>query len=134
MRIGNIEFLPEMPIGQIAEEIANADILLGGHFGSTQKATRVVPSKVYQILAMERALIATNTPANLELLCHRESAYLCPPDDPEALASAISCLHEDPQLRIQLARGGRNLYETTCSEALITDLLKKTISKLVSIE
>jgi glycosyltransferase involved in cell wall biosynthesis len=131
MRIGNIEFLPEMPIGQIAEEIANADICLGGHFGPTLKAARVVPSKVYQILAMERALIATCTAANLELLRHRESAYLCPPNDPEALAGAIQILHEDPQLRIQLARRGRILYETTCSEAIITDLLRKTILELI---
>lgn len=127
----NISFLPEMPIEQIADEVANADICLGGHFGLTDKAARVVAGKVYQILAMERPVIASTTPANLELLRHGETAYLCPPGDPAALADAIRVLHSDPQLRLSLAKGGRKLYEESGSEAVITEILRQVVMKIV---
>jgi len=54
----NIEFLPPIPIEELPYEISAADICLGGHFGLTEKAARVVPGKIYQILAMEKPIIA----------------------------------------------------------------------------
>ena len=127
----NVEFVPEMPIEELAEELAAADICLGGHFGSSDKATRVVPGKVYQILAMRRPLIASSTPANLEILEHGVSAYLCPPNDPESLAEAIQRLSESRALQQSLADGGHQLYLEKCSEAVITKLLQGAVSELV---
>jgi glycosyltransferase involved in cell wall biosynthesis len=127
----NVEFVPEMPIEELAEEIAAADICLGGHFGATAKAARVIPGKVYQILAMARPLIATTTPANLELLKHGLSAYLCPPNDPEALAQAIYHLSEDKTLSRRLAQSGYELYQERCSEAVVTRLLQDAVAQLV---
>ncbi len=129
LSLENISFLPEMPIEQIADEVANADICLGGHFGQTDKAARVVAGKVYQILAMERPVIASTTPANLELLRHGETAYLCLPGDPAALAESIRILHADPKLRFSLAKGGRKLYEKSCSEAVIAEMLQQAVRK-----
>jgi glycosyltransferase involved in cell wall biosynthesis len=129
--LDNIEFLPEMPIEKIADQIAISDICLGGHFGSTEKASRVVPGKVYQILAMQRPLIASNTSANLDLFQDSEAALLCPNGDPDALADAILCLHEDSQFRESLAAKGRQLYLEKCSEVVITDILRKTIIGLL---
>jgi glycosyltransferase involved in cell wall biosynthesis len=131
MGLQNIEFVPYMPLDELAQEIASADICLGGHFGATEKAGRVVPGKIYQMLAMERPVIATTTPANLQLLRHKESAYLCPPNDPDALASAIICLHEDRDLRRQLAEGGRKLYLEQCSETVIAEIIKQNVDALV---
>jgi len=127
----NVTFLPEMAIEQIADEVANADICLGGHFGLTEKAARVVAGKIYQILAMERPVIASDTPANLGLLRHGETAYLCPPGDPAALAEAIRALHLDPQLRLSLGKAGRRLFEQIASEAAITDMLQRVVMKIL---
>jgi glycosyltransferase involved in cell wall biosynthesis len=128
----NIEFIPPIPLEELPSEIAAADICLGGHFGITEKAARVVPGKIYQILAMAKPLIAANTRANLDLLEHEESAYLCSPNDPDNLARAILYFHENPRNRYQVAKKGRAVYEAMASEEVITRLLKSIVEDLVS--
>ncbi len=120
----NVEFLPYLPLPELAKEIANAKICLGGPFGSTEKASRVVPGKIFQMLAMAQPVIAAASPANVEFLVHGENAYLCRPNDPEDLANAILQLHKDEQLRKRLASAGRETYEKHMSEAVITSRLE----------
>jgi len=132
LNLKNIDFIPIIPISKLAEEISSADICLGGHFGVSDKSKRVIPGKIYQILAMQRPLIATDTPANLELLKDGETAILCSPNDPEGLASAILKLKSDPQLRVKISITGRNLYLNNCSENIITIRLKKIIENMLA--
>ncbi len=128
-QLRRVEFIPPIPLQDLPEEIARADICLGGHFGSSAKAGRVVPGKIYQMLAMERAVIAGDTPANRSLLQHQTSAWLCPAHDPEALAEAILSLHRSPQLRQSLAAAGRETFLQTSSEARIAELLRQAIGQ-----
>ena len=132
LQLNNLEFIPFLPLERLPGELTAADIVLGGHFGSSEKAGRVVPGKVYQILAMARPLVAGDTPANRDLLVHSQHAYLCPPCAPAALAEAILTLHRNPGLRDRLAVNGRTLYETACSEAVITQQLKSLVEALTS--
>lgn len=125
--LDNVEFLSDVPLERLPGELAEADLCLGGHFGGSPKAGRVVPGKVYQVLAMARPLVATATPANLDLLAHGQSAYLCPPQDPDALADGLLRLARDPALRQHLAAGGRARYLETCSEAVITARLQELV-------
>ena len=125
--VNNVSFEAPVSIEQLPHEIASADICLGGHFGSSEKADRVIPGKIYQLLAMERALIATETTANRDLLTHEETAYLIPPSDPEALARAILILHKDIELRQRLAEAGRKLFMERCSEGVIAERLAQII-------
>ncbi|HET8760893.1 MAG TPA: glycosyltransferase family 4 protein [Nitrospiria bacterium] len=104
-------------------ELAAADICLG-IFGATDKARRVIPSKVYDALAAGRPLITADTPAARELLTHGVDAWLCPPDDPAALADALATLAGDRALRARLAEGARRTYEARCSpDAIGRDVL-----------
>jgi glycosyltransferase involved in cell wall biosynthesis len=131
LELDNIEFIQPVPLERLPEEIAAAHICLGGHFGASAKAGRVVPGKIYQLLAMAAPLIATTTPANLALLRHGESAYLVPPDDPSALAQAVLDLLAEDALRQRLAEGGRRLYLEQCSEAIITAQLRQILADLL---
>ncbi|MFZ5863286.1 MAG: glycosyltransferase [Nitrospirota bacterium] len=99
-------------------ELAEADICLGV-FGATDKARRVIPSKVYDALAAGRPVITADTPAARELLTHGEDAWVCPPGDPAALADAVARLAGDHALRARLAEGARRTYETRCSPEVI---------------
>ena len=121
---------PFTPLESLRDEIARADICLGGHFGASDKAGRVVPGKVYQILAMARPLIASDSPANRGVLTHNVSAHLRPPGNPPAPAAAILTLHQIPTHRAQLAQAGRAVYSAQCSEAVITAHLRKIIQAL----
>jgi glycosyltransferase involved in cell wall biosynthesis len=122
-RLSNVEFLPPVPLVELAEHIAASDICLGGPFGATAKAQRVIPTKTAQFLAMSRPVIASDTPANRELLSHLVSAYLCPAGQPHALAEAIRAFAGADGLRAALAQGGRRLFEDRLSlPHLIADL------------
>jgi glycosyltransferase involved in cell wall biosynthesis len=127
----NITFLPPVSLETLANEIASADICLGGHFGRSDKSRRVIPSKIYQILSMGRPLIAADTPANRELLSDGLNACFCPQDNPEALADAILKLHYDKALREQLSYQAHSLYSEKCSEIVITGHLQKIVERMI---
>jgi glycosyltransferase involved in cell wall biosynthesis len=131
LELKNVEFVPPMPLEQIADEIALADIVLGGHFHTGDKAGRVVPGKVYQILASAKPVIASSSPANSSLLTHKENAYLCPAGSPEALADALVDLIENSSLQKRIAAGGRKVYEERCSELAITQKLEEAVRRLL---
>ncbi len=131
VQLRNLEFIPMIPIQQLPAEIAGATICLGGHFGKTAKADRVVPGKVYQLLAMAKPVIAGDTAANRRLFSRDGCALLTPPGDPEALAAAILDLHGAPQKRQALSLAGRSLYEECCSEAVITENLAAIIRRML---
>lgn len=130
LRLSNLTFAPPVPPATLAAEIAAADICLGGHFGESDKAGRVVPGKIYQMLAMAKPVIAGDTPANRTLLHHGQQALLVSPTDPQALANAIRTLHNDAALRSRLAAQGHQLYQSTCSEAVITGQLQQILRRL----
>lgn len=131
LALKNLKWKMPVPVCTLAEEIDKADICLGGHFGNSDKAKRVVPGKIYQILAMGGAVIASDTVANRQFLRHNKSALLIPPQDAAALASAIRQLHHDVDLRKAIAAGGRQLYMAKASESVITSQLCRLVAELV---
>jgi glycosyltransferase involved in cell wall biosynthesis len=127
--VTNTRFLAPVSYAQLPREIAAADLCLGGPFGNTPKARRIIPGKTFQFLAMARPVIATDTPGNRELLFHEHSAYLVPLADPEALAAAIEVLHADVGLRERIAAEGYECYHQRCSEAAIRQRLFEIVDE-----
>jgi glycosyltransferase involved in cell wall biosynthesis len=85
--------------------IVEADVCLGV-FGASEKAGRVIPNKVFQVLSVGRPLITRDSPGIRELLVEDEGVQLVPPDDPEALLAAVYRVHrERPGRRGRLHRG-----------------------------
>ncbi len=52
----HVEFIPRVPYAELASRIGAADVLLGV-FGTSRKAGRVIPNKVYQAIACGRPVI-----------------------------------------------------------------------------
>ena len=102
---GKITFRPPVPVQKLTGLIAEADIVLG-IFGTTPKAGIVVPNKVYQALAVGRALVTAGTPAIGEFF--RDGVHLrtVPPGDAHALSRAIESLMRDRALMRRLADAG----------------------------
>ncbi len=109
--IPNVELLPPVPLNQLPALIARATICLGGHFGRSDKARRVIAGKTFQCLAMGKPTIVGDNPANREIFTHRENVYMCAMSDPIALANAISDLLNSPSLRTHIGMKGRELIE-----------------------
>ena len=102
-----------------------------GIFGTSPKAQRVIPNKVFQALACGVPVVTADTPAARELLNHGESALLVPPGDPSALADALRSLAGDPELARRIADGGLRAYREHASEAILGARWRTLIEELL---
>ena len=123
-RLDRLQFVSEwVRPSALVDYIDASDICLG-IFGTTDKAARVIPYKVYDALAVGRPVVTRDSPAIREILVHEKSALLCPPGDGAALAAALTRLLEDRELRLDLAARGRETYlQRAAPEAVGRDLL-----------
>lgn len=84
-----LRWIPWIPYAELKDWIHRADVCLG-IFGDSDKAARVIPNKVFQILATGTPLITRDSPAIRELLSpDTDGVWLIPPADPAALAMAV---------------------------------------------
>ncbi|NBP85989.1 MAG: glycosyltransferase, partial [Mycobacteriaceae bacterium] len=98
--------VPWVPYDGLAREVAASAVVLGV-FGLSDKASRVVPNKVFQAMAAARPVVTADTPGIREALVHGESGWLVPAGDADALAEALRTLAADPSLRAALGGPGR---------------------------
>ncbi len=114
----NVSWIDWVPYESLVEHLRAAAIVLG-IFGTTPKAARVIPNKVFQALSAGRPVITASTPAARELLRSGESALLCERGSPQALASAIAGLLADAALRKKLARNGHRVFLERASQGIL---------------
>lgn len=108
----NVAHVSWVEYEQLAGEYHRAAVALG-IFGTTGKAQRVIPNKVFQALACGTPVITADTPAARELLEDGKSAILVPPGDPEALAAALE------RVAPEIASGGLAAYREHASEEVL---------------
>lgn len=88
LQVKSIVRIQWVPYEQLVSWLGCADVCLG-IFGVSGKASRVIPNKIYQILAARRPLITADTPAIRELLQASPAVRLVPPGDPGSLAREV---------------------------------------------
>ncbi|MBI1755469.1 glycosyltransferase [Candidatus Azambacteria bacterium] len=116
--LNNVEWIDRVSYHELADLIVQTDIVLG-IFGNTPKARRVIPNKVYEGIAMGKAVISADTPAVRELFQDKENILLCAVADGDDLARKIAELREDVSLRERIAKGGRALFMRNASPNVI---------------
>jgi glycosyltransferase involved in cell wall biosynthesis len=90
--IANLEWIEWVPYRTLRDRIEAADICLG-IFGASGKAARVIPNKVFQVLAAGRPLVTRDSLALRELVpAGAPGIRLVPPGDAAALLAAIEAL------------------------------------------
>ena len=70
-----------------------------------------LPNVIQEALALGTPVISTDVTGIPEVVRDGETGLQVPQRDPISLAIALDRLLGDPDLRVQLARGGRNLIE-----------------------
>lgn len=96
----------------VARQLARATILVLPNTASTMSMRYSSPLKLFEYLAMGRAIVASDLPAVREIVTHEDSAILVPPDDPESLAAALIRVAGDSSLSQRLADAARQLAPT----------------------
>jgi glycosyltransferase involved in cell wall biosynthesis len=87
-----VNWIEWVPAAELPSLVASHDVCLG-IFGTTPKAFRVVPNKVYQGAAAGCAIVTSDTPPQRRVL--DDAAIFVPPGDPRRLADVLLDLADD---------------------------------------
>jgi Glycosyltransferase len=123
----NVTFEARMSYEQLPSRIHRADILLGV-FGTTQKAGRVIPNKVFQALAAGRPVITRQSEAYPAEAHDPEAFAFVPPGDPQALAAAVAAWVSDPVRLAARNRAARGVYDACFSSAVVRQQLTTALN------
>lgn len=125
----NVSFEPWVDYAALPERIRRADILLG-IFGTTQKAGRVIPNKVYQALACGKPLITRQSPAYAADLTSAADSGVrwVAAGDAEALAAQVMALAMQPECLESLGQQARQTYLARFSRVALAAQLRQALS------
>jgi glycosyltransferase involved in cell wall biosynthesis len=128
-RLSNVRFLPYQPKERLSESFGAADVFVVSLRAGLEGY--IVPSKVYGILAAGRPYVAATDPSCEAAVLTREHqcGLVAAPGDPEALASAIVRLHDDPAAARAMgaaARRASSLFDRRGAVQAYYDLLCRT--------
>jgi glycosyltransferase involved in cell wall biosynthesis len=129
-RPDNVEWRTWVDYELLADELHRAGCALG-IFGTSDKAQRVIPNKVFQALACGTPVVTADTPAARELLADDGSALLVPAADPDALVVALRRLASDSERAERIGAGGLSAYREHASEAILGARWRVLIEKLL---
>lgn len=122
--LGNV-FFASTRISANPSRIHEADILLGA-FGSSAKAGRVIPNKVFQSLASGRPVVTRDGvayPKAIRKQGDNSGLILVPPENPHALAMAVARLAVEPERLSRIAIAARTTFDAYFSPRVIRDQL-----------
>ena len=127
-----VTFLPWLSQEELVQRSARADICLGA-FGHTPQSMMTVQNKIYEGLAMGRAVVTGDSPAARQALQHGVTAWLCDRNEPESLAEAIRTLRADPALRGRIAKAGAELFEREYSIGQLGEQFRIQLNEICTI-
>jgi len=128
LKVENINFIDSVPYEELKNYIAEANICLG-IFGTTEKAQRVIPNKVYEYLAMGCPVITGDSPAVRELFNDQQEMVFCKMGDADNLAKKILELKDNSQLRNTIAKNGYNKFINNLTPKILGEQLLKEVNK-----
>ncbi|BCB77311.1 hypothetical protein Pflav_037210 [Phytohabitans flavus] len=120
-------WLDWVPGVRLPDLVAGHDVSLG-IFGTTDKAQRVVPTKVYQGLAAGCVVVTSDTAPQRAAL--EGSAVLVPPGDAGALADALRSLADDRDRLAKLKTSGQMYAAERFRPAAVVQQLRRSVDHL----
>jgi len=99
-----------IPLAELPDAAHRAQLGVGGPFGGTPQAQRVVTGKTYQFLASGIPVLVGDNDAE-PLLVDRENCLVATQQDPASIAAAIRWAADHPDELREIGERGRALYE-----------------------
>jgi len=128
LNLVNTTFIDWVYYDRLCDYISSSSACLGVFSGSP-KAERVIPNKVFQVIASKVALITSDNEAIRELLTDRKDSILCKARSEKSLASAIKLLRDDVVLRENIRKEGFLTFKRNCSTRILGKQLLNIIKK-----
>lgn len=113
-----VEFLGALEPAAVAEELARADLFVLGTRTAPDGDRDGIPNSMLEAIATGVPVVVTDGGAVAEVVRHRRSGWLTPPNDPRALAGALREAATDPELRREVAETAHAELWRRCSSDL----------------
>jgi glycosyltransferase involved in cell wall biosynthesis len=114
----NLTFIDWLEKPALALKIKKCNVCLGT-FGDTLQASLTNNNKLYEAFVLSKPVITGISPATPKSLQHGKQLYFCERGNPQALASAILTLKNDPDLCKRLGDMG---YRIFCEQFNVTHI------------
>ena len=127
----NLSFENWLPYEALPARIHQADILLGV-FGTTPKAGRVIPNKVFQSLACGRPVITRSAGAYPESLMSEAvtGLFWTPAGDAHSLADRVAALATQPEALQQFGDAAALISQQYFSESVVRHQLSAALENM----
>ena len=129
----SVRWLDWVPAAELPALVAAHDVCLG-IFGTTTKARRVVPNKVYQGLAAGCAVTTSDTGPQRRALDDGDAVVFVPAGDPHALAEALRSLASDADDLKRRRAAGHALAQRRFTAPGVTAELAERLRALPGLE
>lgn len=127
----NISHLQWINFTELPSYMRGAGLCLGGPFGGTPQATRVITGKALQFLACECPTVIGVSAETKEIFTDKKNCLLVNQGNPEELASTILWAYQHQEDLKDIAREGRLIYEQYYSMDQLSRNLNSFIDKII---
>lgn len=131
-RLDNVVFVPAQPKDKIPAYWSLCDLALV-HLKNTPLFSTVIPSKIFEAMAMGRAiLLAAPMGEASRIILETEAGVVIPPEHPRSLAEAVGSLYRCPDAVGRFAANGLTAAPKFSREKQARDMLN-ALERVVSI-
>lgn len=116
--ISNVCLRKFMPHREVIRFIKSADVLILPNTAAEERSQKyTTPIKLFEYMASGVPIVASNIPSVTPYVRHNENAFLCEPDNSEALARAVNQAINNKEIARQVAqRAYKEAVKYTWSE------------------
>jgi len=133
--LDQVEFIPRVPYSELAKWIGKADVLCGV-FGTSAKAGRVIPNKVFQSLACGRPVITRTADAYPEALtklpASESGLEWVSPGSASEIAHAVRLIRDCPKRCVSGGNAARSTFERLFSNDMVAHALCSVLETTLS--
>lgn len=129
-KLSNIKFYPEMTEKDALQTLQNGDIFIG-FLQSLPSVERFIANKIFQGLALGKAVITADSEAVRDAFVDQKNIFLCRPKSERSVADAILKLQANPRLLVSISANGYTTFTNEYSMSIIGKRLANVFRELV---
>ena len=114
-KLHNISHEPGVPFKDLPKYILESDLCLGGPFGGTPQAQKVITGKTYQFFSLAKPTVIGRTNEEVGLI-DKVNCLLVDQASAEKLAETIKWAYDNREKLDNIGEAGRSLYDSTFSQ------------------
>ncbi len=130
-RLTNVEFYPDMMEKDALKTLQTGDVFLG-FLQSVPSVKRFIPNKVFQGMALGKAVVTADSEVMRETFIDNENIMLCLPKDGESVADAIKKLKDNPGTLKKIQENSYRIFMKKYSMKQVGKSLHKVLQEAAS--